>query len=118
MPDTDWPFDADQNDPLAKLRIPVVSSAYPSYKYEVALCVGDLWHDPPLRPTDREAGMIASYIDYRRAWYNAGWQQKMLARPLDVDSGTNTVILLKRGDDDWCLYDQHKASAEKVTADA
>ena len=31
-----WPYDADRNDPLAALRIPVVSSPYPGWKYEVA----------------------------------------------------------------------------------
>ena len=99
---TDWPFDADQNDPLAKLRIPVVSTPSPMWKYEVALCINDddLW-GPALRPDEAEVRQIVAYIDWRMEYYNAGWKAKMRRRPLDVDSSTNTVTLIKRGDGDW-----------------
>lgn len=41
-PKTEWPFDdADQHDPLAALRIPVVRNPYPRWKYEVALVIAD-----------------------------------------------------------------------------
>lgn len=97
-----WKYDADEHDPLTTLRIPVVSSWCPRWRYEVALCIDPTWADPPLRPTDAEAAMIAAYIDYRREWYNDGWRAKMLREPLDTDSGANTVVLLKVGDDAWC----------------
>lgn len=97
-----WPYDAKRDDPLTALRIPVVSSPYPSWKYEVALVIseGDLW--PGMRPTDAEVRQIAAYIGYRMEWYNEGWRAKMRKRPLDTDSGTNTVTLLKRAEGDWC----------------
>lgn len=86
-------------------RIPLVRNPYPRWKYEVALVV------PPETPrpfdpwgaewaTEDEAEVVASLIGYRRDWYNDRWQAQMLKRPLDVDSGTNTVVLLKR-DDGW-----------------
>jgi hypothetical protein len=106
----DWPFDAARQDPLAKLRIPVVSSPYPAWKYEVALFINDPHDhsfDPPLwgfalRPDDAEVRMITAYIEWRMEYYNEGWKAKMRKRPLDVDSSTNTVILQKRGEGDWC----------------
>jgi hypothetical protein len=81
-------------------RIPLVTSPYPRWKYEVALVVPDpadtvdLWR--ATWPTDLEAEVVGSLIDYRRDWYNERWKRQMLERPLDVDSGTNTLILLKR----------------------
>jgi hypothetical protein len=103
----DWPFDADRDDPLAALRIPVVGSPYPRWKYEVCLVisserVGDreLW-GPSLRPDDREVQQLVAELDYRMAWYNPGWQKKMRERLLDVDSGTNTLILQKFAEADW-----------------
>jgi len=103
---TGWPFDAYQNDPLTALRIPVVGTPFPGWRYEVALVCPesaagqDLY--PALRPDDTEAAMIAAYIEYRMEYYNSSWKAKMRRRPLDVDSSTNTIILWKRGDDDWC----------------
>ena len=102
-----WPFeDADQHDPLAALRIPVVRDQYPRWKYEVCVVItapgneGWIW-GPALRPDDTEVKQILAYLDYRMGWYNEGWQAKMRQRPLDVDSGTNTVILQKFGEGDW-----------------
>jgi hypothetical protein len=103
---TDWPFDAYQDDPLAALRIPVVGSAWPGWKYEVALLCPDspagqdLW--PSLRPDEAEVRQIVAYIGWRLEYYNEGWRAKMARRPLDVDGSTNTVILRKRGEGDWC----------------
>src|SRR5690348_4549388 len=98
-----WPYDARQDDPLTAERIPVVGSPYPGWKYEVALVIpdDDLW-GPALRPDDAETALLVSYLGYRMAWYNPGWQAQMRKRPLDVDSGTNTTILQKRGPDNWC----------------
>jgi hypothetical protein len=99
-----WPYDAKQDDPLAALRIPVISNPFPRWKYEVALVIGgeDGLYAPALRPDEAETAMIAAYIGYRREWYNPGWREKMLRRPLDTDSGTNTVVLQKRAEGDWC----------------
>ena len=76
MPETaHWPFgtDAAQDDPLTALRIPVVASFNPMWKY------------------------VAAYIDVDRSKYSWGSQE----RPLDVDSGCNTTIFVKYGVDDW-----------------
>ncbi|NKY60431.1 hypothetical protein [Nocardia flavorosea] len=91
-------FDADTEHPWAKQwRIPRVHSSHPRQQYEVAVCVPDpddhtnLWdyREPP----EDAARIIGSYIDYRRSYYNDGWQRRMLARPFDIDDSTNTVIL-------------------------
>lgn len=107
MTEIDWPFDADPHDPLAELRIPVVTTPYPRWKYEVCLVIsGEHCGDrpqwgPSLRPDDREVKQLVAALDYRMSWYNAGWQKKMRQRPLDVDPTTNTLILQKFGDRDW-----------------
>lgn len=98
-----WPFeDADQHDPLAALRIPVVRNPYPHWKYEVALVISedDLW-GPALRPDDAEVRQLTAFLEYRMEYYNEGWKAKMRRRPLDVDGTTNTVTLMKRADGDW-----------------
>jgi hypothetical protein len=100
---TGWPFeDARQDDPLAALRIPVVSSPYPRWKYEVALVISDddLW-GPALRPDEAEVRQIVAFLGYRMEYYNESWKAKMRRRPLDVDGTTNTVTLMKRADGDW-----------------
>ena len=101
-----WPFDAYQDDPLAALRIPVVGSPFPGWRYEVALvCPNtpagqDLY--PSLRPDEAEVRQFVAYLEYRMEYYREGWKAKMRRRPLDVDDSTNTVILWKRGEGDWC----------------
>jgi hypothetical protein len=103
---TGWPYDAYQDDPLAALRIPVIGTPHPQWRYEVALvCPStpagqDLY--PALRPDDAETRMIAAELEWRMTYYNEGWKAKMRRRPLDTDGTTNTVILWKRGDGDWC----------------
>ena len=102
-----WPFDdADQDDPLAKLRIPVVRTISPRWRYEVCLLVAEepeaLWRG--FRPDEREVAQFLAELDYRMAYYSEGWKRKMRQRPLDVDGTTNTVLLWKRAEDgDWCF---------------
>lgn len=98
--------EADHDHPYARdYRIPLVPSAYPWWTYEVAVV-----YTPEERrdsvmcgvlPTEDEARIIAAYIDYRRSWYREGYAAKMLERPFDVDSGTNTVVLIKRESEGW-----------------
>lgn len=93
-----WPFgdDADQNDPLTKLRI-AVASPYAQWCY---LVIFD--RDSPERPTDQEAAMMASYLEsYKAHWYNESYLAKLAARPLDVDGGANGITFRKYGADDW-----------------
>lgn len=111
---TDWPFgtDADEHDPLTKLRIPVVSSFNPRWFY-VAAFLGvvtdgpDHLKGPPFgsnaRPTDAEAQMLVSFLlEHRHYWFgDGGYARKMDRRPLDVDGGWNTVVFIKYGTGDW-----------------
>ncbi|MFF8784766.1 hypothetical protein [Streptomyces sp. NPDC015125] len=110
---TAWPFgtDADRDDPLTKLRIPVVNSFNPSWHYVAAFLHADpnCAFDPPWpfasaeRPTDPEAQMLVSFLqEHRHYWFgNEGYTRKMDQRPLDVDSGWNTIVFIKYGTDDW-----------------
>lgn len=58
MTAADWPYDADRDDPLTALRIPVVDSSHPEWNYIVAFLGVDLspysWGSAE-RPTDLEA---------------------------------------------------------------
>lgn len=114
MTTTTWPFgtDADENDPLTKLRIPVVTSFNPGWHYVAAYLKPvvdgpDYLKGPPFgsneRPTDAEAQMLASFLlEHRHYWFgNQGYARKMDQRPLDIDSGWNTTVFIKYGADDW-----------------
>jgi hypothetical protein len=92
-----WIFtDADEGDELTKQRIAVTSS-HPGWAYLVAFD-----RQSEARPTDREAAMLASYLEsYKDHWYNARYRAEMEARPLDIDGGANGVIFHKWAEDDW-----------------
>ncbi|WP_157253165.1 hypothetical protein [Nonomuraea typhae] len=103
MPDLDtgWPYDADQHDPLTKLRIAVVGHAWPRWNYIVAFDTGRL-DEELTRPTDQEAAMIVSFLEeYIGHWYNETWKDKLRQRPFDIDGGANGVTFRKWGDNDW-----------------
>lgn len=108
---TGWPFDAIQDDPLTALRVPVVTSFNPMWKYVAAYLNPveegpDYLKGPPFgsleRPTDAEAAMIASFIrEYIEHWFNERYKRQLAERPLDVDSGCKTIVFIKYGRDDW-----------------
>ena len=97
--------DADLAHPwVAAYRIPLTSRS-PRWRYEVAVVspANDGYMPEHARaelPTEAEAQVIGSYIDFRRSWYSSHWAKEKLERPLDVDEGTNTVVLL-RTSSDW-----------------
>lgn len=96
MTTTDWPFDADRDDPLTKLRIPVTSFA-PGWRYIAAFD-----RESEARPTDIEAAQLASFIEqYKVYFFGAdGWyKRKLEEKPLDVDAVT--TVFHKWGPDDW-----------------
>lgn len=102
-----WPFgtDAIQDDPLTAMRIPVVTSFKPGWKYVAAFIDVDRsqysWGSQE-RPTEDEARMLASFIEeYKHHWFNDWYKAQLLERPLDVDSGCNTTVFIKYGADDW-----------------
>ncbi|MYY79687.1 MULTISPECIES: hypothetical protein [unclassified Streptomyces] len=91
-----WPFgtDADENDPLTALRIPVTGT-HPRWRY-----IATFDRKSEARPTDAEARMLASYIEeYKEHWFNDWYKAKLLERPLDVDAVTH--IFHKWADGDW-----------------
>lgn len=94
----EWPYDADEHDPLTKLRIPVVGSAWPAWSYIVAFDCGRL-DDEEFRPTGREAAMLRSFLDeYIARWCNDAWLKK---RPFDIDGVANGLVFRKWGEGDW-----------------
>jgi hypothetical protein len=98
---TDWPYDADQHDPLTKLRIPVVGSAWPQWYYIVAFDSGRL-DEENHRPTDLEAAQLRSFLDeYINHFYNASYKATLAERPFDIDGGAAGRIFRKWGEDDW-----------------
>jgi hypothetical protein len=105
MSTTEFAHDADLTHPWAqRYRIPLVRTPYPAWRYEVALVIPsdeqpDLWH--ATWPTEDEAELIGSAIEFRRSWYREGYAAKMLERPLDVDSTTNSLILLRNSERGW-----------------
>jgi hypothetical protein len=93
-----WPFgnDADRDDPLTSLRI-AVASPYAEWCYLVTFD-----RDSAERPTEREARMLASYLDeYKAHWYCASYQAKLAERPLDVDDSAIGVTFHKYAEGDW-----------------
>lgn len=93
---TDWPFDADRDDPLTALRIPVTSFA-PGWMYTACFD-----RESEARPTNTEARMIASFIEqYQERWFgNGSWRRKQQAQAFDMDCRTTTVFH-KWADGDW-----------------
>lgn len=107
MAATSWPFgtDAAEHDPLTKLRIPVVTSFNPEWKYIAAYIDVDTspysWGSTE-RPTDAEAAMLRSYIDeYIHYFLGDRERDRMLKRALDVEGGVVTRVFIKYGTDDW-----------------
>jgi hypothetical protein len=95
---TDWPCDADRDDPLAALRIPV-TSAWPDSPYLAAFD-----GQSAARPDEAEAQMIASYIGYQRQLRSSDRRQsRMLERPLDTETNWSTPVLHKRGPGRWAF---------------
>jgi hypothetical protein len=96
MKTTDWPYDADRDDPLTGLRIPV-TNAYPTWRY-----IACFDRDSEVRPTELEAAQLASYIEqYKVYFFGAdGWYKRQLEeKPFDTDAVTR--VFHKWGDDDW-----------------
>lgn len=109
----DWPFgdDADRDDPLAKLRIPVVGSFNPGWRYIAAYLKPvtdgpDYLKGPPFgsneRPNEAEALMLASFIEeYKHYFFNEWFREKLMKRPLDVEERVVTTVFIKYARDDW-----------------
>ncbi len=91
---TDWPYDADRDDPLTALRIPV-TSAWPHWRYTATFD-----RESQVRPTDQEARQLASFIEeYREYFFNETYKAKLSRRPFDTDAVTR--VFHKWAENDW-----------------
>jgi len=93
-----WPFgeDSDQDDLLTPLRI-AVAGPYAEWCYLVTFD-----RESPVRPTEQEALMLASFLDeYKSKYYGEHWMQRLASKPLDVDSVANGMTFRKYADNDW-----------------
>ncbi len=93
---SDWPYDADRDDPLTALRIPVVS-AFADWPYIVAFDAAS-----PERPTTAEAAMLASYLAYYIDYvYTESYKAKLRERPFDIDPAASGVTFHKYESGSW-----------------
>lgn len=96
MTATSWKYDADRDDPLANLRIPV-TSAHPDWRY-----IACFDRESEARPTDLEAAQLASYIEQYKVYFfgaNSWYKRKLEEQPFDADAVTR--VFHKWADDDW-----------------
>uniref|UniRef100_UPI003F4955B4 hypothetical protein n=1 Tax=Pseudonocardia sp. CA-138482 TaxID=3240023 RepID=UPI003F4955B4 len=103
------PYDPEDISPrqielATRLRVPFITTPYPSWNYVIAIVVSSpphLWHG--LVPTEDEVRVVAAYNDqYREYWYDAWWKQRMSDfAPYDIHGGTIGRYLIKRPDGGW-----------------
>jgi hypothetical protein len=93
-PNTLSPYDHEVS--LATLRIPNIASGFPDENFLLAFDGSS-----PQLPSEKEALIIASYIDYKRSWSSVTMQQRMLSEPYDVKPGFNTIVLHKKAANQW-----------------
>lgn len=99
-----WLYDADRDDPLTQLRIPV-TGMWPERTYLLVFDRGSA-----CRPDEAEARQLTSCLDYlRQAWFPEAERRRMLARPFDVNRWTDhaTLVLRKYGSGTWAYRYTH-----------
>ena len=90
---------------VTKYRLPMLTSYHPDYNYFVTLA--DVYNhaheDMPnhwdvATPTEDEAAIVGSYLEFKIAdqGFREHYLKEVRSRVLDVDSGFNTVSLVKR----------------------
>lgn len=94
---------------VAKHRIPMLSSYHPSFHYFVTLAdycpehegMTNLWDVET--PTEEEAAIVGSYLEFKIAdqGFREHYLKEVRSRTLDVDSGYNTISLIKRIRGGW-----------------
>ena len=95
---------------VAKYRLPMVTSYHPSFCYFVTLA--DREYDPTREiinlwdvetPTEEEAALAGSYLEFKIAdqGFREHYLKEVRSRTLDLDSGFNTVSLIKRIHGGW-----------------
>lgn len=92
---TRWKYDAEQNDALRVLRVPVTGRC-PSFGYVAAF-----HKESAHRPTRTEALTIVSLIAFVRSQLPAGECERMDAEPFDIQPLRATHVFHKYQRDDW-----------------
>lgn len=100
-------YDADLTHPLAARRIPVIPTPFPQQPYQVAVVVtrpgdptGSYWTG--IEPNEREANLLAAFLDYRLSQRPPAYRAKMLSEPFDLDPTETCYVFCKRPDNTWC----------------
>lgn len=92
-------------EPYRTRRLPTTTSEWRvEWAYLVAVAVPDPDRDyrPIIEPDHDDLVCIGRYLDHRRNELFANPDFIRDSRPLDVDSGINTILLAKRNDGGWC----------------
>lgn len=94
---------------VAKYRLPMLSSYHPSYHFFVTLAdycpehedMTNLWDVET--PTEEEAAIVGSYLEFKIAdqGFREHYLKEVRSRVLDLDSGYNTISLVKRIRGGW-----------------
>lgn len=90
-----------RHDLAVQLRVPILTSPHPRWRYVVGIVVDDLWNGHP--PTGDEIRAIGSFAEeYRVRWYNETWIARMAEfAPYDIDGGANSVYFTKYHHGGW-----------------
>lgn len=90
-----------------ELRLPVIDGFHPRLSYIITLAYPreqeyQLYPDMDI-PTDEEARILASYMQYRmdKFDYRPWWNERVRSGAFDVDPGINTVSFMKRKNGTW-----------------
>lgn len=93
-------------EPYRSLRLPTTTSEWHvEWAYLVAVVIPDPDRDyrPIIDPDHDDLVRIGRYLDHRRNELFGNPDFIRDSRPLDVDSGINTILLAKRNDGGWCF---------------
>lgn len=90
--------------PLAdELRVPLVTSTRPRWRYITAIAVDPhhtLWQYE--MPNDDEIRAVACFHqEYVERWYRDSFKAEMRERPYDLDGGANGIVFCKKPDGHW-----------------
>ncbi|WP_100513949.1 hypothetical protein [Mycobacteroides abscessus] len=101
--DTDGDISDRQSELATSLRIPILTSEYPSWHYITGIVVNDRasgW--PSVMPTDDEIREVGAHLESYCQYYNQGFRNAMKEfAPYDIDGGANLGYYMKRPRGGW-----------------